>query len=206
MKRIVALAAMLCLVSVPALAARPANYVVVKAGGYSPEDTDMNEFSSGFNGELAIGHYFNPNVVGEIGVGYFETDASFSGFDPVLGAYSESDEITVYPVTVTVKGVAPLPGGELYLGAGLGAYFSKARSDLFAAALGHESTSASDTAFGGHVVAGGNFDITPYIYVGAEVKYLWTRPSFSATFFGVPLTLDAPLDGLVATGNLGFRF
>ncbi len=206
MKKIVALAAMLCLVSVPALAAQPANYIAVKAGGYSPEDTDMSEFSSGFNGELAFGHYFNPNIVGEIGVGYFETDANISGFDPVLGAFSESDEITVYPVTITVKGVAPLPGGELYIGAGLGAYFAEARSDLFIAALGHESQSASDTAFGGHVVAGGNFNITPKIFLGAEVKYLWARPSFSATFFGVPLTLDAPLDGLVATANFGFRF
>ncbi len=166
----------------------------------------MEAFNSGFNGELAIGHYFGPNIVGELGVGYFETDANVSGFDPVLGAFSESDEITVYPVTVTVKAIAPLPGGELYLGAGLGAYLARADADLFISALGHESGSSSDTAFGGHVVAGGNLNITPRVFAGVDVKYFWAKPSFSATFFGVPVTLDAKMDGLIATANLGFRF
>lgn len=206
MRRIVALFAMLCLVSVPALAAQPGNYLAVKAGVYSPQASDMEDFSSGFNGELAIGHYFSPHLAGELGVGYFKTDADFSGFDPVLGAFSESDEITVYPVTVTVKAVAPLPGGELYVGAGLGAYIAKVESDLSIAALGHESQSASDTAIGGHIVGGGNINIAPNVYLGGEIKYLWAKPSFSATFFGVPVTLDAKLDGFLATANLGFRF
>jgi len=190
------------------------NYVALKFGAYFPQSNDLETWSNGFNGELAFGHYFNPNMAGEVGIGYFETKADFAG-NTVLGRATENDKITVLPVTVTGKAIIPLGGkdgsrgaspGELYIGAGIGAYFAKGESDIFIQSRGSASQSSNDVAFGAHVVAGGSFNATQNIFIGVEMKYLWVKPSFSGTFFGVPISLDPELDGFTATANLGFRF
>ena len=190
------------------------NYVALKFGAYFPQSIDLETWSNGFNGELAFGHYFNPNMAGEVGIGYFETKADFAG-NTVLGRATENDKITVLPFTVTGKAIIPFGGkddshgaspSELYVGAGIGAYFAKGESDIFIQSLGRASDTSNDLAFGAHVVAGGNFDATPNIFLGVEMKYLWVKPSFSGTFFGVPIALDPKLDGFTATANLGYRF
>jgi outer membrane protein W len=213
-RAILALSVVLCLFPVTAFAERPANYATAKLGAYFPASNDLEGWNKGLNGELAFGHYFNPNMAGEVGIGYFTTKADFAGVT-VLGAATESDKITVYPFTVTGKAILPFrgkpdPGGvfpsELYIGAGIGAYFAKAKSDIFIESLGRASDSDKDVAFGAHIVAGGSFDVTPNIFLGVEGKYFIVKPSFSGTFFGVPIALDARLNGYTATANLGYRF
>jgi hypothetical protein len=43
-----------------------------------------------------------------------------------------------------------------------------------------------------------NFNVTPNVFLGAEGRYLWAKPSFGGQ--------DIKLDGFTVTGNLGFRF
>jgi len=190
------------------------NYVALKLGAYFPQSNDLETWSNGFNGEIAFGRYFNPNMAGEVGIGYFKTEADFTG-TTYYGAATENDKITVLPLTVTGKAIIPLSGrddfrgassSELYLGAGIGAYFAKGESDIFIQSLGSASDTSNDVAFGAHVVVGGDFDVAPNIFLGVEMKYLWVKPSFSGTFFGVPISLDPKLDGFTATANLGYRF
>ena len=127
-RSMIALVAMASLVSVPAFAEQLENYGAVKLGIYSPRSyfSNGNDFSKGFDGELALGHYFHRHLAGEVGLGYFRTTAG-------------SDQMTVIPVTVTGKGILPLGDVELFAGAGIGAYFAKA--DL-------ASQSYDDTALG----------------------------------------------------------
>jgi opacity protein-like surface antigen len=174
----VALVAMASLVSVPAFAERLDNYGTVKLGAYSPRSHFLrgNDFSKGIDGEVALGRYFNRYLAGEVGVGYFKTT-------------SGSNQVTVVPATVTGKGIYPLGEVELYAGAGIGAYFAKA--DLF-------SQSYDDTAVGWHILTGVNFNVTPTLFLGAEIKYLWVKPSFGSW--------ASSLDGVTATANLGIRF
>ena len=47
----------------------PSNYFVFKGGIYSPQTNDLDGFDTGFNGELAIGHYFDKNWAVELGAG-----------------------------------------------------------------------------------------------------------------------------------------
>ena len=178
-RTMVALVVMVSLVSVPAFAERLDNYATVKLGVYSPQSYYLTEsdFSSGFDGELALGHYFIRNLAGEVGLGYFKT------------ATNGSDQITVYPLTVTGKGIYPLGKAELYAGAGIGAYFAKAELGI---------TSYNDTALGWHLLTGGTFNVMPTVFVGAEIKYLWVKPSFGS--------MESKLNGMIATANLGFRF
>lgn len=180
----IALVVMVSLVSVPAFAERLDNYATGKLGVYSPRSHFLTsvDFSKGFDGELALGRYINRYLAGEFGLGYFKTT-------------TKSNQITVYPLTVTGKGIYPLGGGELYAGAGIGAYFAKFESDT-GRTLGVQSN--NDTALGWHILTGGTFNVMPNLFVGAEIKYLWVKPSLAPW--------DSRLDGMTATANLGVRF
>ncbi len=182
------------------------NYVTFKGGIYSPESDDLEDFDTGFNVEIALGHYFHRNFALELGVGYFETEASFSGFDPILGVWSEKDEITAIPLTLTAKGVYPTQYVDLFGGVGIGLYFVHGEADLSSSAFGSLSFDDDDTVFGFHLGAGANFNITENIFFGIEGKYLWAEAEFEESFLGVPFELDADLEGFTVTGNIGFRF
>ena len=55
-------------------------YITFKPGVYSPQSSDLDD--TGFNGEIAFGYRFNPNIAGEFGIGYFNTE----GEKTVVGA------------------------------------------------------------------------------------------------------------------------
>ena len=201
-RTIVVLVAMMCFVSVTAFAEQLNNYTTIKLGIYSPESSDLkDDFRNGFNGEIAFGHYwasFYPNLVYEIAVGYFQTDTGQVTDAGVTG----KAKITVIPVTWTAKGVYPLGKGEFYGGGGIAVYFAKTKLDI----SGGPSLSDKDTPFGAHILAGGNYYLTPNIFLGAEVKYLWAKARFQVTSNGNPVDLSAKLDGITGTVNLGYRF
>lgn len=197
--------AILFLVSVPAFAEKPLNYATAKLGVYTPTNSDLEDFDNGFNGELSFGHYFNPQFAGEIGVGYFSVDGDFMGlFGPVI--VTEQDKIKVYPITITGKGIIPYEQGELYGGGGIGVYFAEIESDIGNLGLGRQSQTSNDTTFGIHFLVGGNYNVTPNIYIGGELKYIIAKATFQATFFNSPMTMDANMNGFITTVNLGYRF
>ena len=177
-RTMVALVAMASLVSVPAFAEEIGNYAMVKLGVYSPRSYFLTgqDFGNAFDGEIAFGHYYTPNVAPEVGVGYFRTTAG-------------SDHITVVPLTLTGKGIIEVSGGELYAGAGIGAYFASSE-------LG--GVSYNDTAFGWQLLTGGNFNVMPNMFLGAEIRYIWVKPSFGS--------YESKCDGMTATANIGVRF
>lgn len=182
------------LAATAAMPSMPGNYAAIKLGAYFPQSDDLEEFDTGFNGEIAFGHYFTPNLAGEIGIGYFQSESgSIVFFEPGVGLFTADAELKVVPVTLNVKLVYPLQNVELYALGGIGIYFSK----LEVNALGL-SDSDDDTAFGVNLGVGINVNITPNVYLGGEVKYLWAEPSF--------FDVDAKIDGFQATANLGYRF
>jgi len=154
----------------------------VKAGFYSPQSDDLEDWDEGFNGELAFGHYFNPNVAMEFGLGYFQTETS-----------QPDAEITVIPVTLALKGIYPVDKAELYVLGGIGAYF--ANLEVSGRGL---SIDDDDTAFGGFQGAGVNYKLSNEFFIGVEAKYLWVEAEWSFA--------NVDLDGWIFTGNLGFRF
>jgi opacity protein-like surface antigen len=198
----VSITVMLFLISFPALGAEKANYFAVKAGIYSPESDDLEDFDTGFNGELAIGRYFHPDLALELGVGYFETEATFQGSLPIVGDYREEVEISVIPVTLSAKGIYPINSVELFGEIGIGVYFSNGESNITFTGLGNIYIDDDDTPFGFQLGLGGNFNITQNVFLGLEGEYLWA----GAEFEGYGIKLDADLDGFIVTGNLGFRF
>jgi len=182
------------------------NYFTLKAGIYSPQSDDLEDFDTGFNGEISYGRYFHPNFALELGIGYFETEGTSSGFYPILGGWREKDEITAIPLTLTAKGIYPTQYVDLFGGVGIGLYFASGEADLSTTALGPLSFDDDDTVFGFHLGLGANFNITERLFVGVEGKYLWAEAEFEDTVFGIPVELDADLEGFTVTGNVGFRF
>ena len=175
-----------------ALAAGPSSYVVLKGGIYSPsKDFDVNNLNmdskTGFDGEIAFGQYFLPMLGAEFGVGYFESKGSPAALPGEL-------KLKVVPVTLTGKVFLPLGPIEPYGEFGIGGYITKL--DL-SGNLGNFGGSTKGV-FGLHAGGGVNINFTDTVFVGAEGRYLWAKPSFGGQ--------DIKLDGFTVTGNLGFRF
>lgn len=175
-----------------ALAAGPSSYVVLKGGVYSPsKDFNVNNIDldskNGFNGEIAFGQYFLPVFAMELGVGYLETKASPPAEPGEL-------KFKVVPVTLTAKALLPMGPIEPYAEFGAGGYITKV--DI-SGNLGNFDGSTKGV-FGLHAGAGVNFNITETLFIGAEGRYLWAKPSFGGQ--------DIKLDGFTVTGDLGFRF
>ena len=177
---------------------KPANYVLLKGGMYSPSMTfDLNNFNggtrthfdskTGFSGEVAIGHYFLPMLAVELGAGYFESKGS-----PAAGP--GNTKLKVIPMIATAKVAIPIGAFEPYGLAGIGAYIT----DLDANANTGNLRGTTEVTYGFHAGAGFNINFHNHMFIGLEGKYLWAEPSFGGQHI--------PLDGFITTADIGFRF
>jgi len=177
-------------------------YITLKPGIYSPQSSDLKDFDfdTGFNGEIAFGFQVNPNFAVETGVGYFHTEAEESGSGGLYG------KVEAVPVAVTLKAILPYKQLDFFALGGIGAYWvfanlkTNGTVDGFS---GRVNVDDFDLIFGGHLGLGFHYNITPGIFVGAEGKYLWTS---SAKLGGEGLWVNFKMDGILATGVIGFRF
>jgi hypothetical protein len=172
---------------------------VIKGGIYSPSESfDLNNFNggstthldtkTGFDGEIAVGHYFLPIFGIELGAGYFESKGS-------PAAEPGSTRLKVVPVIASAKVFLPLGTIEPYGEAGIGAYFTKLEvSDNLGSFSG-----SSEVTYGVHMGVGLNINLTDtFFLLGAEGRYIWAKPEFG----GQPVNLN----GFTATIDLGFRY
>jgi opacity protein-like surface antigen len=191
------------------LAQGKANAISVKAGKYEPtDDIDDLGLSGDLYGAISYNYYVSPRFALEFGIGKYDAEETFTGFDPVfLDSFSEKDEVSAIPLTINAKGILPLNWGELYGGGGLGIYFADFEADIQSSAQGPASISDSDTVFGFQLLAGILFNITPSFYLGIEGQYIITADAeASGVLYGVPVVLEGNLNGYTFSGVVGFRF
>jgi opacity protein-like surface antigen len=189
------------------------HYMTFKPGAYFPQSGDLSGFSTGFNGEVALGHRFNENFATEIGAGFFRTDNSFNNSGSVQGLnFSTNEKVTVdvIPVVLTFKGIIPVEKFDFFGLGGIGIYHVSAdvKSTVSAGGLSSEtSTSDTNTVFGVHAGLGFHYNISPRWFLGAEGKYLWTNETdLKNTVNGVPVGAKFNLNGILATAIVGFYF
>ncbi len=174
------------------------SYTVIKAGVYSPSESyDLSNFNggstshldtkTGFNGEIAFGHYFAPVFGIELGIGYFESKGS-------PAAEPGSTTLKAVPVLASAKVFLPFGPIEPYGEAGIGAYFT----DLEVSGNLGNFRGSSKVTYGVHVGVGLNLDLSDSFFLGAEGRYIWARPEFG----GQPVDLN----GFTATIDIGFRY
>ena len=176
---------------------KPANYIEVKGGLYSPSgshelDTFNNgnrtslDSKTGFAGEVAVGHYFSPMIALELGAGYLESKGSPAVAPGEL-------KLKVVPLVATGKVLLPIGIFEPYGLFGIGAYIT----DLHVSNNTGGLSGSTQVTYGLHAGAGLNISFSDRMFVGVEGKYLWANPSFGGQHL--------KLDGFVATAVLGFR-
>ena len=192
----------------PVFAQGPDDYVIFKAGLYTPT-ADLDQLDNGYTGEITFGHIFDPNLAIEGSLGYFGTDGTVNGnVSPGLGVYSENDTYDVFTFLLTLKGFVTLQRVELYGGGGVGAYFTQFKINIDSPSVGPLRVDDEDVVFGGHLLAGVNFAITPGWFIGVEGKYVFTGNVTPSDSYlpNEPELLENNLNGFMITGNVGFRF
>jgi opacity protein-like surface antigen len=185
------------------------SYVTLKAGLYSPTGDlkDANFDNNAFNGEVAIGRNFTQYFGMEAGIGRFATKATYSGYDSTIGNYNETDEVSVWPVTFTLKGIIPnLNPLSFYYGAGIGLYIARAKAD-FTSDVIRLSASDNDNVLGFHVLVGLEYNFATNVFWGIEAKNIWTKNlNFSEVVSGIPIGVETDLNGYNIAAKIGFRF
>ncbi len=165
---------------VPASADASDSYLVFKGGYFSPSSGGRFQnvdLDGNTYWEIAGGSDFMRFFGTELSVGYLQSDNS---------------RIDVYsiPVMLSVKVQFPIVFFVPYLKAGGGGFYTHGSSRI-----GEGSDSSWDW---GYQAGGGiDFRLGPVV-LGIEAKYIAVNASFKMG--------DAKLEGVVTTGNLGFRF
>ena len=197
-------------------------YIMVKAGVYEPTgDLDDVGFDKDFNGEVTIGFYPNPNLVIEAGIGYFQSETSYSFLLSSINLDADC-EVKVVPLTITAKGVLSAEIVEFYVGGGFGWYFVgyDAKVSESGLALGMPVTDTGsfdddDAVNGAHVVGGAIINLSEAFFFGVEGKFIWTdeanaeglvRVNVDGASSLLPIELAADLNGYALTGVVGVKF
>ncbi len=176
----------------PAGSGSKTSYAVLKAGSFFPESSDLDkqDANNGFVGQAGFGYYLSPYFSLEAAVGYLETKGKLADTDR---------KYSLFPLEVSGKLGLPLAGFlEPYLAVGVGGYYVKAKAGNL------EETSWRAGFFGG---GGVNLNFGETFFIGVEARYLvLSAPTPTATPYTNSGTMNTNLDGVIVTGNLGFRF
>lgn len=160
-------------------------YAGVKGSVFLPNTSDegLDEFDTGFGGELFAGYRFMPYFGLEAGAGYYQ--AKFSQDNFMGTGVDLEDTVSAIPLTLTAKGYLPLGDRAcLYLGVGGGVYFADDEIDGSAPIPGAPGMSVTgsaegdDVAFGYHAVFGGEFMFSSAVGLQAEAKWFKVEPEF----------------------------
>jgi hypothetical protein len=152
-------------------------YAVLKGGYFSPTG-DFESTSMKGNSYWDIAGGFDWSYFGaELGVGYLQ---------------SQNSKIDVYAIPIVLSGKLQFPISFFvpYVKAGVGSYFTNGSSRT-----GQGTDSTVDWGYQGG--GGIDFRLGPLI-LGVEAKYVAVTASLKMG--------DVKLDGVITTGNIGFRF
>ena len=167
------------------------SYGVLKLGSFLPESSDLDkeDASNGFAGQVGFGYYLSRYFALEAAVGYQEFKGSQENIDR---------KYQLFPLEVSGKLGLPISFIEPYLTVGVGGYYVKAKAG------NREETSTRAGFFGG---GGVNLNLGESFFIGVEARYLvLSAPAPAANPYSTSATTDTNLDGIIVTGNLGFRF
>jgi len=195
--RTLALTAALALAAIllPGAAAADGNsYVVLKGGVYVPTASNVvgsiNFSSFPPSGDIELGVGTAIGILGlQLDAGYLWTSKNQD---------AGSVQLSGVPITGVLQLRFPIAIVVPYIEAGVGLFINTAK-------LTAVSSSFSNTKVAFMAPLGGGVDVLlGPILVGAEARYLYISPQ-SYTFGTFPVS-TLHMDGVVVTGNLGYRF
>ena len=187
------------------------SYVALKAGIYSPsatfdvsninvESTFEGDTETGVDAEIAVGHYFLPTVVLELGAGYFKSKGTFDA----SGTETNDFQYDVIPIILSGKFMIPIGSVSPYGEVGIGAYFTSLDVS------NNANSFSGNVTFGIHAGAGINVPVSDSVFLGLEARYVWAEPDFGGETIKIndnEYALDGfTLNGFTTTLGVGFVF
>ena len=158
-------------------------YLVVKPGGYCFDgDLKDEHHVVGFYTQLVYGYKLHPNFALQGEMGYLHS------------GISGGNDITEVPIALSVSGIYPYRNFELFIGGGLGMYFTQYKGNL-----NHVPVDDKDDVFGGHLFIGADYNMGTKFFIGMEGKYIFTA---KAEYSGEKVNLN----GLATALRFGIRF
>ncbi|MFZ5749245.1 MAG: OmpW/AlkL family protein [Pseudomonadota bacterium] len=125
-----------------------------------------------------------------------------------LGGVGKLADTWVLPPTLTLQ-YHFMPEGKIhpYVGAGVNytIFYSSKASGALEDAIGNTSVKLDDS-FGYALQAGIDVDVTPNIFLNADIKYIDMSTTARLNTGGVKNTVDVDLNPIVAGVGIGFRF
>jgi opacity protein-like surface antigen len=175
-------------------------YLLARLGAFVPQHSDLDQFRSGFDGELGVGYRFNPNLALEGALGYYKSSTpDVTLFDPGSGlTFTGNATLSVVPLTATMRAILPVDRVELSVLGGFGLYFATMEATASVPGIGSASQSYSDSPLGVHLGTGASVLLTPSASLGAELRYVWARATFNGS--------SGQIDGLRMDAMLAYRF
>ena len=142
-------------------------YIAAKPGAYFPQD-ELEDFDTGFNGELALGVQLNKSLAAEMNLGYFYTGIeqeipvimTING-NTFFTSRREKVNIDVLPVNFALKGIFPYKKREFFALGGLGAYFVWAERKISMPSFSWK-IDGNDIVFGAYVGVGIHYNVTKH--------------------------------------------
>lgn len=187
-------------------------YVAIKGGSFMPNRDSgdgtssstggLVNFDSGFNVELSAGHKITENFAIEAGLGVYGTKLK----DEVSSRLSSTAAVAVVPITFSAIAIVPVSKVDLYAGAGIGLY-TAALATSTATRYGTIDTDYKAEAFGYQVFCGMDINLSPYVAISAEYKYVNSEAEFtpdSDLYSNYKLKMQ--IGGSMINGGLKFRF
>lgn len=185
------------------------NYSAITVGIYSPTgDLDKLGFDDGLNIEFILGEYISENIAFETAVGSLYTDRSLSEFISGIGVISLKDEINIISWTGTLKAIFSIKeADEVYIGGGIGVYWTTWDATLEIPGLGTDDFSEDDYVFGMHILIGMTLNIAENIFIGVEGRHMWTgNVEVDTELFGIPMRGNNDLNGFIFSGVISYRW
>lgn len=174
------------------------NFLALKPGLYSPQDSALDGLDEDFSGTVAFGEYTSETFAW--GVELTHAAASFDG------KFVE-DELTFNAAKLFLTWVKPLGKrrrrkGEFHFTLGGGIYSVEAE---------HKEAGISDKGrddiYGGEVGLGFNYNLSKRFFIGIEGRYLLTTDAkVLLNVGGVATPIEFSLDGYAVMGSFGVRF
>jgi opacity protein-like surface antigen len=159
------------------------SYLVLEPGGFFFKgDLEEEHHVGAFYSQLVYGHKLHPNFSLQGEIGYLHS--GISGGNDIHGV----------PIALSVTAFYPYRNFELFIGGGLGIYFTHYKGNL-----NNVPVDDRDNVFGGHLFIGADYNIGANLFIGIEGKYIFTE---KAKYGSEKVNLN----GLATALRLGLRF
>jgi len=157
----------------------------------------LNPKANEFDNEMGVGailkYKFTDTLGIEIGADYYRwkvdevADMPYSVEDPSV-SYDETDK--VYPLYCTVMFFSPTLEKRARAYLGLGAGFYQIEADIEGSTVISDGSTSYPVSITGdidgqvsyHIAAGADFELSPYIYLNVEARYVFTKIDREMTF------------------------